>query len=249
MLVGDPGDPGKGEVTGDAGKLVGDPGSDLGAGSKRGRPRPTPASFLPRAGRTQLPSWFLASPHPPRLHDLRLHAPHPQRLASGAGSSWEHLPPSLGEADSSPLQTPGLDPCRTSPAPQTRDGELRWQRDRLGPRERRGQIVAQLTGSHRRECYPPCGPASRQSWVLIDRCRGHHYCHLLARYLTCRLSSDKVILMFRLVQSFLAQPQGKKASSGVTGPESPPLAFLSRLPPNPDVCVPQRHSAGGARGI
>lgn len=195
---------------------------------------------MPRAGRTQLPSWLLASPHPPRLHGLRLHAPHPQRLASGAGSSWKHVPPSLGEADSSPLQTPGLDPCRTSPAPQTRGGELRWQRDRLGPRERRGQVVAQLTGSHRRECYPPRGPASHQSWVLIDRCRGHHYCHLLARYLTCRLSSGKVILMFRLVQSFLAQPQGKKASSRVTGPESPPLAFLSHLPPNPDVCFPQR---------
>lgn len=36
MLVGDPGDTGKREVTGDTVELVGDPGSDLGGASVRG---------------------------------------------------------------------------------------------------------------------------------------------------------------------------------------------------------------------
>lgn len=53
------------------------------------------------------------------------------------------------------------------------DGELRWQRDRLGPREGRCQAAAQLTGSRRRERYPPGGPVSHPGlgWALTDRCR------------------------------------------------------------------------------
>lgn len=194
-------------------------------------------AVLPRAGRTQLPSDFSPLLTHPACTTLGCTPPTPKGWLLGQAPPGSTCPPAWGRQTAAPCRP--LDPCRTSPAPQTREGELRWQRDSLGPRERRCQIVAQLAGSHRRECYP-LGPASHQSWVLIDRCRGHHYCHLLARYFTCRLSSCKVILMFRLEQSFLAQPQGKKASSRVTGPESPPLAFLSHLPPNPDVCVPQR---------
>lgn len=187
----------------------------------------------------------------PACRSLGCTPPGPQPPKAGFwGSLLLGAPaPQPGGGRQQPLQPPGLDPCRTSPAPQMRDGELRWQRDRLGPREGRIQVAAQLTGSRRRERYPPCGPGSHPglSRALIDRCRDPSLLPPAGQvpHLQAQLWQGNSDL--RLAQSSLPQSWGKKASSRVRGPESPPLAFLSRLPPNPDVCFPQAAPVGGAR--
>lgn len=127
------------------------------------------SDVLSRAGRTQLPSWLLTSPHPLLPAGARLHtpqAPQPPKVGFWGSPPPEHLPPAW-EADSSPA-APRPDPAGLVLLPR-RDGELlRWQRDGLGPREGSNLLLPTADVSRRREPLPPCGPGSHQGWSGPD---------------------------------------------------------------------------------